>query len=208
MNWKKYFDNLAKKEKESYKQVGWTSRKSMMAKFNTALKIVEINEEDYVLDIGCGNGMFEKVFMAKYSKPIYAIDISDEELKLAKKRCPECWYEKLSITDIAYPDETFNVIFCIGVLQNFNGSVDKTLKEIYRVLRKDGEIFIITLDSKCKVPDNKLNLRTYVPEDLMKKMENIGFERISYGAIDTRKSKGKIIPLHTWQTFFIYGEKG
>jgi ubiquinone/menaquinone biosynthesis C-methylase UbiE len=50
---------------------------------------------------------------------------------------------KMDITDIQYPDNTFDIIFCLDVLEHVIDA-EKAISELYRVLKKDGWGLIIS----------------------------------------------------------------
>lgn len=117
-----------------------------------------------------------------------------------------------SITDISYSDSFFDVVACIGVLQNFNGSINSAISEMARVLKDKGYLFLVTMDadyigfkSGGRKPD-PIN-KYYVPEDLSKLLESKNISVIKTGAISSQKLEGVILPLHQWHTFFIWGRK-
>lgn len=213
MNWEDYFNNLATSESEEYKKVGWGTRESLLSKFQVALDIVPFSTVSKVLDIGCGTAVFEEMLLQNYpSLDICAIDVSEEQLKLAKQKNLKINFKKGSITDIPFPDESFECVTCIGILQNFDGSIDEAIDEIYRVLKKQGILYLATIDSECrdikngKIAKNPLN-KYYVPEELKALLETKGFETMKTGAISTEKIKDAILPLHHWHTFFIMCDK-
>ena len=191
MNWEDYFNNLATSESEEYKKVGWGTRESLLSKFQVALDIVPFSTVSKVLDIGCGTAVFEEMLLQNYpSLDICAIDVSEEQLKLAKQKNLKINFKKGSITDIPFPDESFECVTCIGILQNFDGSIDEAIDEIYRVLKKQGILYLATIDSECrdikngKIAKNPLN-KYYVPEELKALLETKGFETMKTGAIST-----------------------
>jgi ubiquinone/menaquinone biosynthesis C-methylase UbiE len=112
-----------------------------------------IREDSKVLDIGCGCG-FPSVYLAQEMKcSIVGIDISEKMIKKAKENLPreiknKVDYMVLSTASLhAFTNESFdNVISIYGVL-NYVGNLHKVLKEIRRILKKEG-IFLASLYSK------------------------------------------------------------
>jgi len=212
MNWEKYFDNLAIEQYEEHRKAGWGSKGSQLSKFHAALDLILISNNFRLLDIGCGTGVFEELLLERYpSLDVCAIDTSKEQLRIAKEKNLKAEFKTGSILNIPYLDSFFGIVTCMGVLQNFNGSLSKAIAEMKRVLRKGGFIFLITLDSACigfksgRIKKNPINTY-YVPEKLKDMIESNGFLIKGMDAIST-KEIGKISPLHQWHTFFILGEK-
>lgn len=186
-NWKEYFTRLAETEVEEHKKVGWGSKESMYSKFYTALDLLPLDGNERLLDIGCGTGAFEELLLSKYpSLEIHAMDISAQQLQFLKQRNLPITVVTAPITDIPYLDSFFDCVTCFGVLQNFNGSVNLAIKEMARVLKKKGELFIITMDAEhigFKSGERRPNpLQTYfVPEELKKMVETEGVAVIRHG---------------------------
>lgn len=96
---------------------------------------------------------------------------------------------KMDITDIHYPDETFDVIYCSHVLEHV---VDdkKAMCEIYRVLKTDGwAILIVPIttnktqeDLSITEPEKRLKLYGHEDHvrrygiDFIDRLENVGFK--------------------------------
>ncbi len=212
-NWKEYFDNLAENEVIEHKKVGWGSNESMYSRFHTALKLLSLKGKERLLDIGCGTAAFEELVVVKYpALEIHAIDISEKELHVARRRNLLVNFKISSIIDIPYPDSFFNCVTCFGVLQNFNGSLILAITEMVRVLKAKGDIFITTMDNDYvgfKSGERKPNpMNTYyVPEELNELLESKNITVVKMGAISSQKLEGLILPLHQWHTFYVWGQK-
>ena len=95
-----------------------------------------------VLDFGCGSGGYaEKVVNFNPSK-LTAIDISEKAIKIAKSK----GYNKIDFKvenceSTNLDSNSFDVIYGVGILHHLN--LKKTVKEIERLLRKDGSLFFI-----------------------------------------------------------------
>jgi ubiquinone/menaquinone biosynthesis C-methylase UbiE len=108
----------------------------------------ELSEENYlrpVLDIGSGNGLFTSILF-KDSIDI-GLDISHKEIKQAKKTSKYQYLVASNIEQISFKDESFSTIFSNSVFEHLT-DLTKALKEIHRILRKDGT-FIFTTYTKA-----------------------------------------------------------
>ena len=192
----------------------------MYAKFYPLFHEIDFTIVKDFLDVGSGNGALEEEIAINYPHvKIYGIDISENMLKICKaKRIQNTEFLFGSMTQIPFEDTKFDVVVSIGVLQNFNGSLDKAIKELCRVVKADGYLYIIALDKDCKwfkegiKKMNQINTY-YSPEDLMNRIARRGFSienarSISLLDIDSmKKGTDFILPLHETHTFFILAKR-
>lgn len=102
-----------------------------------------------VLDLGCGTGKFMQKFYNETNK-YYGLDLSNEQLNIAKMKINSNDVEFIccSAEDIPLPDNSIDVIISTWVL----GTIleidrrNKVLDEMKRVLKKDGNIYLVEND--------------------------------------------------------------
>jgi ubiquinone/menaquinone biosynthesis C-methylase UbiE len=220
MNWRGYFDNLARNEVEEHRKVGWGTKESMYGKFYPLFHEIDFTTVRDFLDVGSGNGALEEEIAINYPHvEIYGIDISEEMLKRCKaKRIQNAEFLFGSITQIPFKNTKFDVVVSIGVLQNFSGDLDKAVIGLCRVVRAGGYLYIVAMDRDCKwfkEKTKKMNpINTYYsPEDLMDRIIKRGFSienAKSIGLLDMdsmKKSTDFILQLHETHTFFILAKR-
>lgn len=104
-------------------------------------------KQSKILDIGCGNCRNLLIF-AKKGFDCYGIDFSRNMLKYAERFCKK---HKIKINlkyglaeKIPFPNNNFDYVLSIAVLHHLDTKEkrEKSLKEIYRVLKKNGIGFI------------------------------------------------------------------
>lgn len=100
--------------------------------------INNIDTEDIVLDVGCGNG-FNTYLIAKKAKKVIGIDINKENIDYAKKKFSQSNIEYIlgDILDFSY-NHKFNVIVLSNVLEHIKERIKLLLK-----LKKLGNRFLI-----------------------------------------------------------------
>lgn len=107
-----------------------------------------------ILEVGCGPGGGPSWYIAREGFSFYGIDGSSTAIEKAKKRFQE---EKISgqftvgnIADLPWENETFDCVIDIACLQhNSEQETMKIIKEIYRVLKKEGRHFSLATKKGC-----------------------------------------------------------
>ena len=120
------------------------------AAYDTICKELEnyIDSEKNVLELACGTGQIT-FLMADKALEWTATDYSENMVKEALKRKaqeqPECKaeFETADATNLTYQNEQFDVVVIANAL-HIMPDPDAALKEIHRVLKKDGIVFAPT----------------------------------------------------------------
>lgn len=105
-----------------------------------------LKKSDMILDVGCGNGC-QSIAVAKLVAHVSGFDIGKEQLSIARSNA-----SNMNITNIdfqLYSAEkkfpldhvSFDKVLCLGVLEHLHHR-EKVLREIYRVLKKEGTLFL------------------------------------------------------------------
>lgn len=99
-----------------------------------------------VLDIGSWTGPFE-ILIYNLAKEITAVDIEEKALKVLKQNLPNVNCVKAKSHNLPFDSETFDVVTFWDVIEHIPVGYElATLKEINRVLKKDGLLFLATVD--------------------------------------------------------------
>jgi len=134
----------------------WDAIAGKWSEFRTrpADEVVEFlkGKHGKVLDLGCGSGRH----FVEGDLEFYGVDFSKKLLEIAKEK----GYVELKkgVTDsIPYDDEFFDLVIFARVLHCVEGEKTRieTLREIYRVLKKDGEAVVSTIGRKNQRVKNK-----------------------------------------------------
>jgi len=131
----KTFDKMA----VSYENHYYGSQSRIMYK-KVALKIEQFKHE-FILDLGCGKGLFLEN-LKEYKSKLYGADLSSEMIKYAQKKSGD--YAELKVADsenLPWKDNSFDIITCILSFHHYPNPV-KSINEMQRVLRKNGHIVI------------------------------------------------------------------
>lgn len=109
--------------------------------------IMEIygSTEGKVLDLACGPGFLTKELSARSSKfDIFCLDSSKHAISLAKKNCEgikNVHFFVGRVEKLPYENEAFDLIICKDSFHHFK-SAKRALKEILRVLKNEGVLYI------------------------------------------------------------------
>jgi len=102
----------------------------------------KINKESIVLDVGCGSGRWSK-YLAPLVKHIEAIDPSDAVIvanELLKEE-DNIRVTQGSVENIPFPDESFDVVFSLGVLHHIPDT-QKAIADCVRKVKKNGHFLV------------------------------------------------------------------
>ena len=130
--------------------------------FNKKLKVLEVGPNRSLQNILIENPNFDYV----------SIDL----------KSPQAMYH-MDVTDLKFEDETFDLIFCISVMQYVDNDI-KGFAELKRVLKPEGKLIFAsgidetkqeTVEYPERIPEHNFTTRTY-GWDIKKKFEAVGFK--------------------------------
>ncbi len=101
-----------------------------------------------VLDIGCGVGRDSHYFTSNGFETV-GIDFSKRMVEEARKRVSKAEFFKMDMRKLNFEDETFDGIWATAALLHVpKNDISKALREIIRVLKKGGILFIGTIEGE------------------------------------------------------------
>jgi len=102
-------------------------------------------KDKIVLDMGCGSGRFSIALALLGAKKVIAVDLFAQSYKYAKQIAIEknlnIEFIETSFHNLPFEHEIFDFVFSNGTLHH-STSIQKSLKELYRVLKKDHKAFL------------------------------------------------------------------
>lgn len=126
------YNELALEERYCY------AGKAARASFTTADLYNMLRPQGLVLDLGCGKGLHTN-YMVKRGCRVIPLDVSSVQLKPVnslEKVCADANY-------LPFEDNTFDCVLCADLLEHME-SPELVIREVYRVLRKDGSALFTT----------------------------------------------------------------
>ncbi len=127
------------------------------------IELAELNERSVVLDVASGTADIPKLISKKFKyASIHVTDINESMLALGKDRSinenffKNCSFALASGEDLPYQNEAFDLVTVGFGLRNFTDKL-KGLKEMKRVLKKDGILLILEFSK----PTNSIFSKVY-----------------------------------------------
>ena len=172
MSKREYFNDHANRWDELYHQQNSEQLQALVKRF-------EIRKSDWILDVGTGTGILLPYLIRHIGEEgrLFALDFSSEMLSLAKSRLPD---ERISFVNsdvgkMPLQNELIDRVICFASFPHFEDK-PKALREMSRVLKKGGKLFIAHLLSSQKIKAHHLKAGGEVKNDtlpsgrVMKKM--------------------------------------
>lgn len=146
---------------------------------NLFIKFLQPKRNEKILDLGCGDG-FNLDLLSKLSSTTIGLDISSKRLS----RCNgEVWRIRADARHLPFKPTILDKILMADVLEHLTHPKD-TLKECYRVLRRDG---ILVISIPTTFGDLLMKLGSLLPFSLFMSEKFTAFEHIWH--FDVKKLK-------------------
>src|SRR3989338_3531278 len=104
-----------------------------------------------ILDAGCGDGRFlGQVAKLGDNYSLFGADYSERAIKFARLLVPQAQFSISNLSKLQYGHNSFDAVFLIETLEHIEPSnISVILKEVSRVLKKDG-VLIVTVPSSLQ----------------------------------------------------------
>ncbi len=171
-----------------------------------------------VLDLGCVTGRGDQVLKSLNNKlKISGLDCATERLERLPKEVYDQSIYSLS-THIFCDDRTFDVVVAGKLIEHiYPIDVDRTLTEIFRVLKVGGRLLLTAqnpLDIKKRVfqesvLDNETHVSQHFHDVLSLKLKMMGFTSVRvYGIGNVTRYLGYYFPwLHAYGSYLVIADK-
>lgn len=184
-----------------------------------------------ILDIGCGTG-YGSGLLHDAGNDVYSIDVSRKAITYAEKSYPGPHYFCCNGEKLSFANESFDAVTAFEVIEHMPDP-HKVLSEIYRILKRGGNLFISTPNPRFlgKIlkhvifgkpypekldPSNIYHIKEFCYEEFLKLLQMNGFRaRSKYGQTIPRLPTfyrinfdlGRFFPRYAW-TVVVHAVKG
>lgn len=151
---------------------------------NWSLELMNIQQGDRILELGCGAGYAIKLILEKdLVEEIVGLDISPTIIRSARIRNKKAINEKranliqANFNKLPFNNENFNKVFSIQTIY-FWADIATTLSEIFRVLKPEGVVILTFSDGK--EDETWEGIRGITENQVIPSMKNAGFRDVSF----------------------------
>ena len=177
---KEFFNSRAAIWDEKVTEKDTSKLKAMVAR-------LDIKPGAAVLDVGTGTGVFIPLLLKKIGREgkLLCLDFAEEMLEISRAKGfkGNIRYLCADIENSHLADKSFDAVVCYSVFPHFGDKL-KTLKEINRLLREEGRLFICHTSSRQAINE----IHQSIPEvcnhlfpeneDIQKMLSEAGFKDI------------------------------
>ena len=154
-----------------------------------SLSHLEIDKDDFILDIGCGGGVNVERFLKMTDNKVFGLDYSELsveksiELNMESIDDGRCEIIQGSVSDMPFEEGIFNIATAFETVYFWPDFVND-LKEVHRILKKDGIFFIANealpneYDKRQQHIIELLEMQIYSKEELEDSLEKAGFSDV------------------------------
>ena len=115
------------------------------------LRLMEIQKDEKILDLACGQGLFARAFHTAGAK-VTAADISKELVSIAQKKSTGIAYHVAPAHALSFlKAESIDKVAIVLALQNIE-NFRETIEECSRVLVKGGRLFLVLNHPAFRIP--------------------------------------------------------
>jgi acetyltransferase-like isoleucine patch superfamily enzyme len=139
-----------------------------------------LTPEDEVLEVGCGEGLITSI-LRKSASNITGCDYSLEALDVAKKNNPDARFVLSNCTSLEFEERSFTRVVLSDVAEHLLPmQFIRTLTEISRVLKRDGELILATpLTGKGRDTSAYAHIYEYSEKEMRETLERF-FRRVFF----------------------------
>ena len=149
--------------------LGETLRPGGFILTDTAAQFCGLLPQSSVLDLGCGRGATVNYLHEKYGISAIGIDPSEKLIEDARQNYDYASFVSGAGENLPFDDESFDCVFAECTLSLMDA--DKAIKEVFRVLKKNG--WFVISDVYARNPISALELQRFSINSCMRGMHDL-----------------------------------
>lgn len=118
------------------------------AKYSQAMRLLSIKDKARILDVGCGSGVLSYLIAQKYPHVIITgIDSNTKAIQFCKKKyhLPNLHFQEGFVEKLPFKKESIDGILFLEVVEHiYPSQAQKTFKQFYSLLKKNGTLVVST----------------------------------------------------------------
>lgn len=115
------------------------------------IRLLSLKKGEKILDLACGQGFFSGEFSLAGAS-VTGVDISPELISIAKRKYSAVDFFVSSAENLSFLQSgLFDKVTIILAIQNIE-NIKKVFEECYRILKKEGELFIVMNHPTFRIP--------------------------------------------------------
>lgn len=203
-NWIKnnnsYWDRVAKEYDSLYKDQ-WSKLENQF--ISQELAKLSLKDSHRVLDLGCGTGLGCRLCLDINKNIEYVgVDFSNEMIEIFKKNLPGITVVNTTMDNLEmFESGYFDLVISTFTAFSYTNNIELTLKEVKRVLKPNGKIFISVL--------NRWSLRRLLRLKFGKSeyynTRNLSLKKSSFSWVLSVKEISNLLPRAHFDNFSIRG---
>lgn len=149
-DWRRRFERFAAMREDDAGIAGWSpgGLEARYRHFVRAWHSAGVVPAGHWLDAGCGAGTYTRLLVASGLR-VTAVDYSLPTIRKARNRVTaDVRWTAADVTQLPFADGVFDGALCFGVMQALSACVP-ALRELRRVLRVGGELWVDALNARC-----------------------------------------------------------
>ena len=132
-----------------------------------------------ILEAGAGRGRWV-IYLRRQGYDVTGIEIARAEIAAAKAFDPSVPIEYRDVLKTGFPEQSFDAVISLGVLEHFEDGPERALAEVRRIL-KPGGLFLVTVPTQNLVRIALFNPMKNI-QNLLRRIRGVqlGFEEYRY----------------------------
>jgi cyclopropane fatty-acyl-phospholipid synthase-like methyltransferase len=159
MNIAQFYDNRCITNKEGWKAAHWISKESQEDNFTLLTQIAPFEQDERILDLGCGQGELYSFLKKRWKLTYEGIDVSPKMIEQAWNNNPQGRFANIDFLSQEF-NYHYDWILASGTFnhkaENQYEYLRKCLQKMYKLSNKGGAVILTSRYDPCPKPEEYL----------------------------------------------------